>query len=106
MEGLDLEGPVDKVTFATETCGGCRSCELACSFHHMSLFKYGISSIVITNSPNPMMTFYRESAEGHIACDKCQGLSTPLCFEFCPSDAREELEQLFHKHISAPKETA
>ena len=103
MAEQKLDETVDKVTFATQTCGGCRSCELACSFHHARIFQHGLSSIVITNTRKPMITFYRESAEGHLACDRCQGLSVPLCFEFCPSGGREELEELFRKHLSAPK---
>ena len=108
MEEKELEGPVDKVTFETEKCGGCRSCELACSFHHMEIFQHSVSSLKIIghNGPNPRMTFYRESVDGHIACDHCKGLDVPLCMEFCPPLGREELEKHFKAHMSAPKDPA
>ena len=88
---------VDKVTFETEKCGGCRSCELACSYHHRGIFQPSISSIEITNRPKELsfdVTFYRESAEGCIACDRCKGLEVPLCVQVCPTAKRDELQSL------------
>ena len=104
MEKIDL---IDKVTFEAEKCTGCRTCELACSFHHAKAFQPGISSIVITpfkNSLNHALTFYRESADNRIACDMCKGLDKPLCLVFCPGTFREELEKLLKAHLSAPKD--
>jgi Fe-S-cluster-containing hydrogenase component 2 len=98
---------VDKVTFERETCVGCRSCELACSFYHVKYFQRGISSIVITNVPNSLshyLTIYRQSANNHIACDMCKGLEVPLCVQFCPATFRDELEKLLKAHLSAPKD--
>jgi len=106
MEEREKEFSLGKVTFPTEKCGGCRTCELACSFHYTKLFQPSMSSIQIRNSPKPTVTFYRETAEGHIACDHCKGLSVPLCIEFCPSSSREELEKLFKAHMSAPRDSA
>ena len=106
MEDFEL---VDKVTFETETCGGCRSCELACSFHHMKNFQRGISSIVITDVPkstNTNLTFYRESIDNRMACDMCKGLDVPLCIQFCSATYRDELEKLLRAHLSAPKDGA
>ena len=72
MEEKMLDELVDKVTFETEACGGCRSCELACSFHHTGFFQRGLSSMDVTPKPKELghsITFYRESVDGHIACD-------------------------------------
>ena len=104
MKEIDL---VDKVTFETEQCTGCRSCELACSFHHTKYFQRGISSIVVTphvNLLNNYLTFYRESIDNRIACDMCKGLDKPLCIVFCPATFRDELEKLLGVHLSAPKD--
>jgi ferredoxin len=86
-----------KVTFETEKCGGCRSCELACSFHHRGLFQPKIASIEINDRPKNLgftTTIYRDGSEGHIACDQCKGLPVPMCVQFCPSMLREELADL------------
>ena len=109
MEKIDLEGPVDKVTFEAETCVGCRTCELACSFHHTGFFQRGVSSIDITSKMgdlNQLITFYRESVAGRIACDMCKGLDVPLCIRFCPRTFRDELDKLLKAHLSAPRDGA
>lgn len=106
MEDHEL---VDKVTFEAEECVGCHSCELACSFHHLEQFNRHISSVDITLKPKELghlITFYRESYDGHIACDMCKGLDVPLCIEFCPRTFKEELERLLKAHLSAPKDSA
>ena len=97
VEKMIRQKLVDKVTFETDKCGGCRSCELACSYHHRGLFQPSISSMEITNRPKELtfdVTFYRESAEGRIACDQCKELAVPLCVQVCPSLYREELKSL------------
>lgn len=104
MEEMEL---LDKVTFEAETCTGCRTCELACSFHHVKNFERGISSLDITPVPNTLnhfLTFYRETADGHIACDMCKGIEVPLCVHFCPATFREELDKLLKAHLSAPRD--
>jgi Fe-S-cluster-containing hydrogenase component 2 len=107
LQTTQLEGPVDKVTFEAETCVGCRTCELACSFHHTRCFQRGVSSIDITSKPgdlNQLITFYRESISSRIACDMCKGLEVPLCIRFCPRTFRDELEKLLKAHLSAPRD--
>ncbi len=88
---------VNKISFETKTCAGCRSCELACSFHHRKVFQPSISSIVIKNTPKKLgfsAILYKETAEGHIGCDRCKGLPSPMCVQSCPSMLRDELENL------------
>jgi Fe-S-cluster-containing hydrogenase component 2 len=109
LEEKILEELVDKVTFETEMCGGCRSCELACSFHHAGFFQRRLSSMDVNPKPKELghsITFYRESIDGHIACDMCKGLDVPLCVQFCPKTFREELEKLLRSHLSAPRDGA
>ncbi len=63
----------------TSRCTGCRSCELACSFHHAKVFNPEISSIKI----------YRDSNDAHIkyefldTCDLCQDEKIPACVAVC-----------------------
>jgi len=63
----------------TSRCTGCRSCELACSYHHAKVFNPTISSIKI----------YRDSKDAHIeykfldTCDLCRNEKLPACVAAC-----------------------
>ena len=99
---------VDKGSFLTDQCCGCRSCELACSYHHVGLFKPGVSSIEITDTfkPTIRVDFYRTSDNGHIACDRCEGLAVPLCVQFCPSPCQDGLKKLLQTILGEGHEKA
>lgn len=87
----------DKVVVESDICGGCRSCELACSYHHTNRFQPSISSIEIINRPNKFthdVVLYNEDAEGHLACNKCKGMEMPLCVLFCSRNFRDKLMKL------------
>lgn len=63
----------------TLKCTGCRSCELACSYHHTKKFNPYFSSINI----------YRDSKDAHIkyafldTCDLCVNEKIPACVNAC-----------------------
>ena len=63
----------------TSRCTGCRSCELACSYHHKKVFNPALSSIKI----------FRDSKDGHIeyyflaSCDLCRLEKIPACVAAC-----------------------
>ena len=63
----------------TSRCTGCRSCELACSYHHAKVFNPNLSSIKI----------YRDSQDAHIeysflnTCDLCKTENIPACVAAC-----------------------
>ncbi len=68
------------------SCGGCRTCEIACSYHHTGEFGLAASSFrVIDKEDNRGATVeFLEKAEGEMpACDGCEGLDVPLCVEWC-----------------------
>ena len=62
-------------------CNGCRSCELACSFHHLKCFDPSNSSIKV----------YRDDEKGTLelsilsTCDTCANEKVPLCILYCSS---------------------
>lgn len=64
---------------AISRCTGCRSCELACSYHHTKKYNPAISSIKI----------YRDSQDAHIeysfrnTCDLCITENIPACVAAC-----------------------
>ena len=86
--------------FETETCTGCKTCEIACSFHHRQVFSSGISSIEIVPREEALafaVGIYKTGKEGHLACDGCKEEETPLCIKYCPSIAQAELSNLIQK---------
>ena len=68
-----------KLIYNNKACYGCRTCELACSFHHSGTFQPAKSSIKVT----------RDHLTGEIewmvdsSCDECENEKEPLCIKFC-----------------------
>ena len=81
--------------FDMPTCGGCRTCEIACSYHHAGEFAPSISSIKILNKVDGVgyhVLFLEEDGESGKACDGCAGLEVPYCVEVCKQE--EELKKM------------
>ena len=86
--------------FDMPTCGGCRTCEVMCSFHHLGIFKPIASSIKIIdkeNEPGFFVMLVRKMMPQVFACDGCQGLDVPLCMEVCKD--REELTKIINDYL-------
>jgi len=69
-----------------EICTGCKSCELACSFHHKKIFQPSISSIAVgidERDRKISISIYNVESGRHIACDNCIEEKIPLCVKFC-----------------------
>lgn len=83
------------ITFDNQSCTGCRTCEMACSYHHAGVFQPSIASIEITGSANEgfKMTLHEGPQDNRAACDGCRELEEPLCVTFCPAVARSGLEK-------------
>jgi Fe-S-cluster-containing hydrogenase component 2 len=74
------------MTFDMPSCGGCRTCELACSFHHTGEFIPTASSLKVLEKkegPGYDVILKEEAEGGSYACDGCEGLEIPLCIEYC-----------------------
>lgn len=85
-------------------CGGCRTCEIACSYHHIGEFKPSISSIKISNKENEpgfRVTIVEVNDKKSIACDGCADLKEPLCIEVC--EKKEDLERIINEYIKTMK---
>ena len=64
----------------SDLCTGCRSCEVACSFHHTRSFSPARSSITVSRDYSTgeiWLTF-------NLSCDHCINEEEPLCIKFCP----------------------
>ena len=83
MEGKGMGAP--GIIFDMSSCGGCRTCELACSFHHTKEFIPSVSSLKVLDreeGPGYRVLLVTESGGESFACDGCKGLDVPLCMEY------------------------
>lgn len=62
-----------------ELCTACRSCELACHYHHTGRFGTRRSSVHVSYDGD---TSDMDISFDH-SCDACVGEERPLCAEFC-----------------------
>ena len=91
---------MNRVTFETSGCTGCRTCEIACSYHHKKVFSPSISSIEITDRPLAFaVSFYIANANSHLACDRCKGEDEPLCLKYCSVLMRDELGTFLQRDL-------
>ena len=90
--------------FEMPACGGCRTCEIACSYHHSGEFNPSISSLKILDKEDGVgyQVMLLEKDEGQRkACDGCQELLEPLCMEYCKE--KEELEKMIKELLKVIK---
>lgn len=79
----------------SNNCTGCRSCELACSFHHKKKFQPETSSIKVVQKPKSRSIEVFDIPNGsNNRCDKCKGEVEVLCVKYCNPAMRDELERL------------
>ncbi len=86
------------------SCGGCRTCEMACSFHHKGEFIPSLSSIKILNKENEAgfrVLFVEKGDGGNLACDGCRELDVPLCMQYCKES--EDLEKILREFLEKAK---
>lgn len=88
----------------TEKCTGCRSCEIACSYHHRRVFSRKIASMEIIRREQEGefgIVVYRHTENGHIACDCAEG--EEFCLRYCPEIARDELKAILKGQLASKK---
>jgi Fe-S-cluster-containing hydrogenase component 2 len=79
-----------QIIINTDKCTGCKSCELACSYHHVKKFSPIYSSIKILKddiTDKISIVKYEQNNNALIKCDNCITESFPLCVKFCFSNA-------------------
>ena len=89
-----------KMVFEMDVCGACRTCEMACSYHHSGEFNPDISSIRIRQKDGEQGYEVQllEKDEGPSrACDGCRGLDVPVCVQFCSEG--DVLTKILHKFL-------
>ena len=84
--------------YETRDCVGCKTCMIACSYHHRGAFGLQFSSIEIKDSEqnaNFTIAFHYKDEQGRLGCDRCKGEEEgPLCVKYCNHVARDELRTL------------
>ena len=92
--------------FDMPTCGACRTCEIACSYHHTGEFNPSVSSIKILDKQEGSgysVLFIEKFDEQSIPCGGCKGMEEPLCMEVCKEKEalREMIETMRKSKILA-----
>ncbi len=70
-----------RLTLNPKACTGCRTCELACSFHHNKVFDPSASSIKVMEIKGDgtlKLTVLN-------TCDLCLSEKAPFCVRYCAS---------------------
>ncbi len=77
-----------------DRCVGCRTCEIACSYHHKKIFDPKIASLEVreaTEWPGIAAILYEKQTAAemgsHLPCDGCEGELGALCSQYCPAGA-------------------
>ena len=76
--------------YSTDVCTGCRSCEIACSYHHNGVFSRKGTSITINRMESEGkfdIVLWQDEENGHVPCDGCG-----FCLKYCPVSVRDELK--------------
>ena len=87
--------------FEMSTCGGCRTCEMACSFKHEESFMPAISRIKIIDKkdgPGFLILLAEKTIGEGKACDGCKEFPLPLCIQYCrEAETLKEILEEFAK---------
>ena len=88
--------------FEMPSCGGCRTCEMACAFKHKGEFIPSISSIKIVekeNAPGFDVDIAEKNNGRRLACNCFENNESPLCMQYCiKSEELGKILQRFFKH--------
>jgi Fe-S-cluster-containing hydrogenase component 2 len=69
-----------------DSCVFCRSCELACSYHHLGVFQPGRASVQMQRDSDTGLIARRrllEPEDEHLACDECEREDERMCEKYC-----------------------
>ena len=75
-----------KVVINPKRCSGCRTCEVACAFHHTGQFSRIGGSISVgaeddLGRAEVVISYERRGRTS--PCDLCAGETKPLCVNYC-----------------------
>ena len=88
--------------FEMSTCGGCRTCEMACSFRHKGEFIRSVSSIKSLEKkgePGYVVSIAENHDGETMACDCFTKKDPPQCLEYCIKD--KDLAEILKRFVEA-----
>jgi Fe-S-cluster-containing hydrogenase component 2 len=71
------------INHVMKNCYACKTCELACSYHHTGMFQPAKSSISVER--NHITGEWKWTIDD--SCDLCENEAEPLCAKYCFYDA-------------------
>lgn len=87
--------------YRLENCGGCITCEMACSLKQTGQFNHQLSSIHIVRDEEQMenrVRLFFDSDLGRIPCNGCVDIDgDPMCVQYCHE--RMDLREIIHAFI-------
>ena len=88
------------MVFEMPSCGGCRTCEMACSFKQTGQFQPQKSIIRILEKDDfagYLVSFSEESPGYPVSCRNCETDEVPLCMVYCRK--REDLAAILREYL-------
>lgn len=67
--------------FEFDNCGGCKTCEIACSFKCYGFFDHHRSLMQVVESDGKFGVCFVEDQD--IRCNGCMDLEMPMCVRYC-----------------------
>lgn len=78
-----------KIIRDANLCYACKTCQLACSFHHTKAFWPERSSIIVSRNPQEGTIKWRMNT----SCDQCTNEKEPLCVKYCIYEALQVVKE-------------
>ena len=72
--------------FEFKNCGGCKTCEIACSYRFSGAFNHHMSAVKVVEKRGQAgfaVDINDEQGAVRFACDGCADLEAPMCAEYC-----------------------
>lgn len=86
------------MTYEMPSCGGCRTCEMACSFVLTGEFAPSRSVIRIldrSKGEGYIVELVKPPGKSTLPCPNCLNKATPLCIQYCEKST--DLKELIEK---------
>lgn len=88
--------------FEMASCGGCRTCEIACSFAHTGEFNPSAASIQIVERADALgfrVRLIDTAGPDEFVCDGCVELNEPICLQYC--ERKEDLIKILRTFLKS-----
>ena len=76
-----IQEPEKEMIFEFKKCGGCGTCEIACSFRRHGFFDRHSSLIRVVDEGDDFKVSFIEQQDKQ--CDGCVELEEPMCATYC-----------------------